>query len=131
MPLRKIRKVPPGQDDTGTQGYPVRDRTGVVTCPSVTVHRKISSVIFKIGACRFLTVFRTSKYRQNTIDSSGTGQTSIDSSIYETPRSHRPYRSGFPKRYVSFDSNWVKQVTGQPRTFLEPTYDTHHKSVKY
>ena len=70
----------------------------------------------------FLTVCRTSKYRQNTVDSSGTGQTSIDSSIYETPRSHRPYRPGFPKRYVSFDSNWVKQVPGQPRMFLERTY---------
>ena len=116
MPLRKIRKVPPGQDDTGTG----QDRLWPSKCPPV--HRKISLVIFKIGAGHFLTVSRTSKYRQNTIDSSGTGQTSIDSSIYETPRSHRPYRSGFPKRYVSFDSNWVKQVPGQPRMFLERTY---------
>ena len=71
----------------------------------------------------FLTFCRTSKYRQNTVDSSGTGQTSIDSSIYETPRSHRPYRPGPPKRYVSFDSNWVKQVSGQP--------EKNHKPVKY
>ena len=85
-----------------------------VTVHLSTVHlAKISSGIFKNWGMSFLTVCRTSKYRQNTVDSSGTGQTSIDSSIYETPRSHRPYRSGFPKRYVSFDSNWVKQVPGQ------------------